>query len=92
LKITRIFELEKNNAEAELKALRQKFGDITNDDGGTPHKSKHARSRSPSPGSESEEACTRANDTFVYQSGHKFFLVYGPWIHLGEDLFQTKFD
>jgi len=72
--------------------LRRRLGDITNDDAETPPTSKHRRTRSPSPGSEDEGGSSRANDTFVYQSGHKFFLIYGPWVHLGDDLFETKFN
>ena len=33
-----------------------------------------------------------ANDTFVHQSSHKFFLIYSPWIHLGNNLSETKFN
>lgn len=75
-----------------MNALRRKLGDITNDDNGTPHRSKRRRNRSSSPDSQDEDVGSRANDTFVYQAGHKFFLVHGPWIHLGEDLFETEFD
>ena len=93
-KIARRYELEKNNAEAELNALRLRLGDITNDDNEaqTPRRSKRRRIRSSSPDSQDEDVVSRANDTFVYQAGHKFFLVHGPWIHLGADLFETEFD
>lgn len=77
-----------------MRALRRKLGDITNDDNETqtPKKSKRPRIGSPSPGSEDEDVGNRGDDTFVYHAGHKFFLIHGPWIHLGEDLFETKFD
>jgi hypothetical protein len=95
-KIARRYELEKNNAEAELKTLRRKLSDVTNNGKeNTPLKLKRRRiqARSASPGSEDEDVVgSRADDTFVYQSGHKFFLIYGPWIHLGEDMFETDFD
>lgn len=48
--------------------------------------------RSSSSDSQDEDVGSRANDTFVYHAGHKFFLVHGPWVHLGEDLFETEFD
>ena len=92
MKIARRLELERNNATAELKVLRRRLGEITNDDAETPPTSKRRRTRSPSPSSEDEGVSSRANDTFVYQSGHKFFLIYGPWVHLGDDLFETKFN
>jgi hypothetical protein len=78
LKIARRYELERNNAAAELKVLRRRLGDITNDDAEPPHTSKRRRTRSPSPDSENEGVGDRANDTFVHQSGHKFFLIYSP--------------
>jgi hypothetical protein len=80
-----------------LKTLRRKLSDVTDDsEENTSRKSKRPRThaRSASPGSEDEEVerGSRADDTFVYQAGHKFFLVYCPWVHLGEDVFETKFD
>ncbi len=92
MKIARRYELERNNATAELKVLCRRLGDITNDDAETPLTSKHKRTRSPSPDSEDEGVGSRANDSFIFQSGHKFFLIYGPWVHLGDDLFETKFN
>ena len=75
-------------------ALRRKLSDITNDDNETrtPHKSKRQRIRSPSASSEDEGEGSRADDTYVYHAGHKFFLIHGPWIRLADDLFGTKFD
>ena len=77
-----------------MRTLRRKLGDVTNNsEEDTPHKSKRTKHIS-SPGSEDEdvERGSRADDTFVYQAGHKFFLIYGPWIHHGEDMFETEFD
>jgi hypothetical protein len=98
--IARRYELKKNHAEAELKALRRKFGDVTNGEDITSHKSKrpriHSRSLSPDIGSENTEHTEPANritdDTFVYQAGHKFFLIYGPWLHFGEAAFESEFN
>jgi hypothetical protein len=72
--------------------LRRKLGDVTNDKDMTPPNPKRRRHLS-SPGSEDEdeEQVSRSDDNFVYQAGHKFFLIYGPWIHLGEGLFDTEF-
>lgn len=78
-----------------MKTLRHKLGDVTNNsEENTLHKSKRPKvgGRSASPGSEDEgiEQGSRADDTFVYQAGHKYFLTYSPWIHLGEDIFDTE--
>jgi hypothetical protein len=80
-----------------VKALRRKLGDVTNNsEEDSPHRSKRLKihARPPSPGSEDDDIDrgSRADDTFVYQAGHKFFLIYGPWIHLREDMFETEFD
>jgi len=80
-----------------LKTLRRKLGDVAdNDKEDTLHKSKRPRIRSRlSPtgsDNEDEELGSRADDTFVYQAGHKFFLTYGPWIHLGDDIFGIESD
>jgi hypothetical protein len=85
-----------------LKTLRRKLSDATNDKDITSHKSKRSRirsrSESSSPGSANDdteqdgEPTNQLNDdTFVYQAGHKFFLVCGPWVHLGEAIFDTEF-
>jgi hypothetical protein len=81
----------------ELRTIRRKLGDVTsNSEENTRHKSKRLKihARLPPPGSDDEdvERGSRADDTFVYQAGHKFFLVYSAWIHLGEDIFETEFD
>ena len=67
-----------------------KLGDVMNNSKeDTPNKSKWLKIHAclPSPGSEDEEVewGSHADDTFIYQAGHKFFLIYGPWIHLRED-------
>ena len=77
--------------------LHCKLGDATNNsEEDTPYKSKQPKIHAclPSPGSEDEdvEQGSCADDTFAYQAGHEFFLIYGPWIHLGEDMFETEFD
>ena len=35
---------------------------------------------------------TVTDERFVYQAGHKFFLIHGPWIRSGDDLFDTDID
>ena len=35
---------------------------------------------------------TVADEHFVYQAGHKFFLICAPWIRSGDDLFLTEID
>lgn len=34
----------------------------------------------------------RASEQFVYQAGHKFFLLYAPWIRSGDNLFDIDLE
>ncbi|KJA15886.1 hypothetical protein HYPSUDRAFT_71753 [Hypholoma sublateritium FD-334 SS-4] len=93
LKIARQYQAEKNTARAELKILNRKLADITNDDDDSSHRPKRRKTRQISPPAGSDEEDTtdtsnRANEHFVYQAGHKFFLIYAPWLRSGDDLFD----
>jgi len=97
LQIARRYELEKNDALAELKTLRRKLVDVTNDEEDTePRKTKRPRIRRRLSSSDSDEEDpeqgSQTDDTFVFQAGHKFFLIHGPWVHLGEKLLETDVD
>jgi len=96
------YQVDKNAAQAELKRVSRKLADITNnsdDDGGNSgHRSKRQRRRAnhPSPPTDSDEEDTdpinRADEHFVFQAGHKLFLVYAPWIRSGDDIFEHDAD
>lgn len=93
LEIARQYQAEKNTARAELKILNRKLADITNDDDDSSHRPKRRKTRQISPPAGSDEEDTtdtsnRANEHFVYQAGHKFFLIYAPWLRSGDDLFD----
>lgn len=99
--IARRYEVEKNTAQAEVKCLSRKLADITNndddDDDGSGRGNKRRRARRDSSmdpdGSDNEkETINRADEHFVFQAGHKFFLLYGPWIRSGDGLFETIID
>jgi hypothetical protein len=82
-----------------LKCLSRKLGDITNDDDVNNHSSGNtSKRRRKSPSSDSDEpkedtvAKNRADEHFVFQAGHKFFLLYAPWIRSGDALFETSID
>lgn len=107
MEIARQYEVDKNIAQAELRRLNRRLDDITNDtvtasddNNSSSHRSKRRRTqRHKSPQDLEDEdntladTCNHAGDEhFVYQAGHKFFLVYAPWIHSGEDLFDIKVD
>jgi hypothetical protein len=99
LEIARQYEVEKNTAQAELKRLSRKLGDITNNDNhdssGNRSKRRKIRNKSPSPISSSDErdeTINGADEHFVFQAGHKFFLLHAPWIRSGDGLFETSID
>jgi hypothetical protein len=62
----------------------------------TSHRHKRRRTRHESPLAGSDEENTDANspgdEHFVFQAGHKFFLLRAPWIRSGDDLFDTDID
>ncbi|KDR66777.1 hypothetical protein GALMADRAFT_273440 [Galerina marginata CBS 339.88] len=98
--IARRYEADKNEAQAKLNRLSRKFADITNDDddnSGHSGRPKRRRTRHESPSADSEEdevdsGRTASDERFVYQAGHKFFLLCGPWIRSGDDLLDTNID
>jgi hypothetical protein len=81
-----------------LKRLNRKLADITNDeDNDSNHRPKRRRTCHDSPPADSDEelginTSNRADEHFVYQTGHKFFLLCAPWVRSGDDLFDTNVD
>lgn len=79
-----------------MKLLNRKLADVTNDDDDSDRRPKRRRIHHDSPpaGSDEEDIDTsnHANEHFVYQAGHKFFLLYAPWLRSGDDLFDTSVD
>jgi len=101
LEIARQYEVDKNSAQAELRRVSRKLADITNNDSDNDNNSGHRPKRrrttnQPSPPTDSDEedmgAINRADEHFVFQAGHKFFLVCGPWICSGDDIFENEID
>jgi hypothetical protein len=93
--IARQYEVDKNSAQAELKRLRRKLADVTNDDNGdnnSSHRSQRRKTHHESPPADEEDADIRTDERFVYQAGHKFFLLHAPWVRSGDDLFDTDVD
>ena len=102
--IARQFEVEKNASAIEVKRLRRKLADVTNDDndndgdGDSNGRPKRRRTCQDPPHVNSDEEAVdttsgnHSDERFVYQVGHKFFLLHAPWIHAGDDLFDTEVD
>jgi hypothetical protein len=101
--IARQYEADKNAAQANLNRLSRKFADITNDndnDNGTvthhgPKRRRRTRHESLPENSDEETDTnnpTAGDERFVYQAGHKFFLLCAPWIHSGDDIFDINID
>jgi hypothetical protein len=106
--IARQHQAGKNALSKENEDLRRKLADISNnkddetdENNGvdTAHRSKRQRTRNPTPiGSESDDenqddtSTGQAEDEFVNNIGHKFCIIYAPWVHKGADIFKIKFD
>jgi hypothetical protein len=49
-------------------------------------------SMDPNESDDGKETINCADKHFVFQAGHKFFLLYGPWIRSGDGLFEIHID
>jgi hypothetical protein len=85
LPISRRYETDKSEGQAKLNRLSRNFVDlITNDkDDHSIHRPKRRRTRHESPPGNSDEeieSSTRiaSDERFVYQPGHKYFLLCAP--------------
>jgi hypothetical protein len=93
LKIAQQYQVDKSTAQAEVGRLTRKLADITNDNDGNDSAS-HAKRRRVSPSADTDDELedthtgNRASEQFVYQAGHKFFLLCAPWIRSGDNLFD----
>jgi hypothetical protein len=100
LEIARQYQVDKNTAQAEVNCLTRKLADTTNDNNTNDNNDnfrqpKRRRVRHKSPSVDTDDADTHINRTeeqFVYQAGHKFFLLHAPWIRSGDSLFETGID
>ena len=73
----------------KLKYPNRKFANDEAEDNRPKCQSAH---RGPPPaGSDGDEGVSNpCDESFAYQAGCEFFLVHGPWIHSGDDLFDTN--
>jgi hypothetical protein len=106
--VARQHQAGRNALSQENEDLRRKLANITNNDEsdenhgtGTPgpHRSKRQRTRNRTPtGSDDDTqddtstSQLEAEDEFVKNIGHKFCIIYAPWVHKGADIFKIKFD
>jgi hypothetical protein len=73
-------------------AFRNKFAHNEDEDNSN-YRPKHQRTHRESPpaGSDGDKGVSNPPDeNFAYQAGREFFLVHGPWIRSGDDLFDTN--
>lgn len=107
LEIARQLEVERNAAASKVKHLNRKLADITDNSqsefcGRLKRRRTHHNSVSESAlHSDEEDVDTAGSDmarsisadeNFVYQAGHKFFLLYAPWIYSGDEIFDYDVD
>lgn len=104
--IARRNQAAKNSLSQENEALRRKLADISNDNNdennenpgtGTTHRSKRRKTHNPTPAGSDDEAqddtgAGELEDEFVSNMGHKFCVIYAPWVYKGADIFKIKFD
>lgn len=91
--VAREFQLEKNRAEEEVRNLRRKFEDIHNenvdDDAGSDSgdSRKHRRGGCDEKNNDGED-----DEHRVFQAGHLFVMICGPWLRRGDKIFKISLD
>ena len=104
--IARRNQAAKNSLSQENEALHRKLADISNDNNdennenpgtGTTHRSKRRKTHNPTPAGSDDEAqddtgAGELEDEFVSNMGHKFCIIYAPWVYKGADIFKIKSD
>ena len=81
-------ELDKDAAQAEIRELRRKLADISNQsdsDNETPPVKKVRANPD-------NVSMDMAREDQVTKMGHLFVMMYGPWLQLGAATFKTEYD
>jgi hypothetical protein len=86
--VARQFELDKNTAQAEVRELRRRLADVTNQEDDNDNEegppSKRIRTNDVDHRDENDE------ETQVTSAGHRFVILYSPWLRLGEATFKVE--
>ena len=89
--VARLFELDKNTAEAEVRELRRKLADITNQEEDNDNTEAPPSKRSRTSDVDRDELHD-AEETRVIDAGHRFVMLYSPWLRNGEGTFKVECD
>lgn len=89
MQVARQFEVDKHVAEAEVRALRRKLADATNeedddDDIGLPLSK---RSRVSNAGQDEVD-----EESVAINAGRRFVILFAPWLRRGEETFKIKYN
>lgn len=83
--VARQFELDKNTAETEVRELRRKLADITNQE-----EDNDSAEAPPSKRSRTSDVDRDDEETDVINAGHRFAMLYSPWLRKGEGTFKVE--
>ena len=83
--VARQFELDKNTAETEVRELWRKLADITNQE-----EDNNSTEAPPSKQSWTSDVDRDDEETNVINAGHRFVMLYSPWLQNGEGTFKVK--
>jgi len=89
--VARLFELDKNTAKAEVRELRRKLADITNQEEDNDNAEAPPSKRSRTSDVDRDEL-HNAEETHVIDAGHRFVMLYSPWLRNGEGTFKVECD
>jgi hypothetical protein len=74
--------------KTKLKHPSRKFANNSNSNSN--YRPKHQRTHRNSLPTGSDGVSNPPDENFAYQAGREFFLIHGPWIRSGDDLFDTN--
>ena len=87
LQVARQFEVDKNIAEAEVRELRRKLADITNQE-----EDDNGEALEAPPPKRSRTSDENDEETQVTSAGHRFVILYSLWLRHGEATFKVECD
>ena len=73
-----------NLLQMKLKLPSRKFANNEDED------NSNYRPTPPAASDGDEDVSNSPDEKFAYQAGREFFFIHGPWIHSGDDLFDTN--
>ena len=86
------FQVEKNLAQTQAQELRRKLADITNQEDNEGSDPETQLTKRPRTSGNLDDSDTSNEETQVISAGHRFVMLYSPWLRLGEEIFKVEYN